>query len=189
MKENSENINWAAPGPMQTPRDELKFQINFYEESIYLKSYQDDKIFLRLISPEDLQKMLTEPAPTCTGLLPPNTLWWRQTIFGQEIALWSPPQVYTALLNTNPMEYPTKFELPMPGLIFVCSPKKAPYVFAAKAKPTKDDDQLYKTPTFNVFSNGRTCPGTHHYPEDVAQIPDSFWNSFFSQTGDTRQPL
>ena len=41
-------------------------------------------------------------------------------------------------------------------------------------------------PAFNVFSDGRTCPGSHRFPEEVARIPESFFQSYFSGTGDIR---
>ena len=70
----------------------------------------------------------------------------------------------------------------MPGLVFVCSPGRAPWVYAAKSRPTGADQQLYRAPAFNVFSDGRACPGSHKFPEEVGLIPESF----FPLTGDTR---
>ena len=49
------------------------------------------------------------------------------------------------------------------------------------------EQQLYRTPAFNVFRDGRTCPGSHRFPEEVGKIPESFFQSFFSLTGDTRE--
>ena len=74
----------------------------------------------------------------------------------------------------------------MPGLVFVCSPARAPWVYAALEQPTDPDQRLYRAPAFNVFSDGRTCPGSHRFPEEVGRIPESFFQSFFSLTGDTR---
>ena len=70
----------------------------------------------------------------------------------------------------------------MPGLVFVCSPGRAPWVYAAKSRPTGAEQQLYRAPAFNVFSDGRACPGSHKFPEEVGLIPESF----FPLTGDTR---
>jgi hypothetical protein len=39
---------------------------------------------------------------------------------------------------------------------------------------------------FNVFHDGRTCPGTHKYPNSIEEIPESFFQSFFSPTADHR---
>jgi Prokaryotic E2 family D len=74
----------------------------------------------------------------------------------------------------------------MPGLIFVCMPaRQAPYVFAARERPRSPDGQLYHTPTYNVFTSGRVCPGTHAFPADSAKVPEEFFHSYFSATGDT----
>ena len=68
----------------------------------------------------------------------------------------------------------------MPGLIFVCSPGRPPKVYAAKKRPAKPRDTIYHAPLFNVFPDGRTCQGTHKYPEKIEEIPESFFTSFFS---------
>jgi len=39
---------------------------------------------------------------------------------------------------------------------------------------------IYHAPLFNLFHDGRTCPGTHSFPERIEEIPDSFFRSFFS---------
>ena len=75
----------------------------------------------------------------------------------------------------------------MPGLVFVCSPGRAPWVYAAAGRPTNPEETLYRIPTFNVFGDGRVCPGSHRFPEDISRIPESFFESFFSTTGDSRQ--
>ena len=74
----------------------------------------------------------------------------------------------------------------MPGLVFVCSPGRAPWVYAAAERPTDAEQHLFRAPAFNVFSDGRVCPGSHRFPEEVDLIPESFFQSFFSLTGDTR---
>jgi hypothetical protein len=75
----------------------------------------------------------------------------------------------------------------MPALVFICPPAaQAPYVFAAAARPRSLDEQLYHCPLFNIFRNGRVCPGTHVFPRDPARIPEDFFRSYFSPTGDSR---
>ena len=74
----------------------------------------------------------------------------------------------------------------MPGLVFVCSPGRAPWVYAALERPTDSEEQLFRMPAFNVFGDGRVCPGSHKFPEEVGLIPESFFQSYFSGTGDSR---
>ena len=72
----------------------------------------------------------------------------------------------------------------MPGLIFVCSSGRPPWVYAAKKRPVSPRDTIYHAPLFNIFQNGSTCPGTHKYPEQIEEIPNSFFTSFFSLDAD-----
>ena len=53
--------------------------------------------------------------------------------------------------------------------------------------PATRMQRLYRTPAFNVFRDGRVCPGSHKFPEEVGLIPESFFQSFFSLTGDTKE--
>lgn len=76
--------------------------------------------------------------------------------------------------------------LPMPGLIFVCGEHSPPAVFAAKRRPETEEEFLYHAPVFNTFANGTTCQGTHHYSKDPTQVPDDFFQSWFSLHGDTQ---
>lgn len=71
----------------------------------------------------------------------------------------------------------------MPGLVFVCSPGRPPRVYAAKRRPVSRDTPICHAPLFNLFQNGRSCPGTHKYPERVEEVPESFMASFFTREG------
>ena len=102
------------------------------------------------------------------------------------VALWRPPKVWPVALQREAFKPPARLRVPMPGLVFVCSPGRAPWVYAAKSRPTGAEHPLYRAPAFNVFADGRVCPGSHTFPEEVGLIPESFFQSFFSITGDTR---
>jgi hypothetical protein len=76
----------------------------------------------------------------------------------------------------------------MPGLVFVCTPgRQAPSVFAARERPRATGAQLYHCPTYNVFPSGQVCAGSHVFPADPARVPEEFFRSHFSATGDTAQ--
>ena len=121
-----------------------------------------------------------------SGLLPDNALWWNQGETGRVVALWRPPQVWPVALQREAFQPPARLRLPMPGLVFVCSPGRAPWVYAALERPTDSEQQLYRAPAFNIFRDGRVCPGSHRFPEEVGRIPESFFQSFFSRTGDSQ---
>ncbi|MGI9145147.1 MAG: hypothetical protein ACR2IK_01125 [Chloroflexota bacterium] len=115
-----------------------------------------------------------------------RSVWYVKTATGPRVALWCPPRMWSVRLQETYGKQPRRFRLPMPGLVFLCLPAaQAPYVFAAKARPRTGDDQLYHCPTWNVFRNGRDCPGTHLFPRDPARIPAEFFKSQFSPTGDS----
>ncbi len=139
----------------------------------------------KTISAQDLTTALLSEMPLSTGLLPQNTLWWRQSELGSEVALWRPPTIWNAALQVEAFKQPRRFKLPMPGLIFICTPGHGPRVFAAKRRPGGIHDALYHAPLFNVYSNGNSCPGTNKYPKNVNEIPENFFISFFSVGADT----
>jgi len=90
-------------------------------------------------------------------------------------------------LQTDIKKKPRRFNVPLPGFVFLCIPGKAPWVYAVKKKPTKEKDFVYRAPLANVFSNGLTCPGSHKFPNRAADIVKSFFDSWFSPTADLRQ--
>jgi hypothetical protein len=137
-----------------------------------------------MVSTRDIALAFLREIPLGSGLLPNDTLWWAQGKEGVELAMWQPPKVWLLALQLEPFKPPRRIKLPMPGLIFVCSPARPPKVYAAKRRPEKLGDKIYHAPLFNVFRDGRTCPGSHKYPENVAEIPQSFMVSFFTATAD-----
>ncbi len=130
--------------------------------------------------------MFTQHLGFSSGLLPQDALWWNQGETGQVVALWRPPQVWSVALQREAFKPPARLRLPMPGLVFVCSPGRAPWVYAATSRPTDPEQHLFRAPAFNVFRDGRVCPGSHRFSEEVGLIPESFFQSYFSLTGDSR---
>ncbi len=130
----------------------------------------------------DVAHALANELTFSTGLLPPGSLWWSNTRQGPLYAIYSEPQMRKLSLQTEATKRPKRYKVPMPGLVFLCRPGQPPWVFAVKKKPTKESDIVYKAPLANVFENGRTCPGSHQYPNRVADMVQSFFVSFFSAT-------
>ena len=186
MSEDTDTTRWSLPGQTDVPRDELKMQMEVYQETILLRGFDNDSNWVRTVSADGIAGALTQHLGLSSGLLPPDSLWWNQSETGQVVALWRPPKVWPVALQREAFKPPARLRLPMPGLVFVCSPGRAPWVYAALSRPTNPEQQLYRAPAFNVFSDGRACPGSHKFPEEVGLIPESFFQSFFSLTGDTR---
>ena len=182
-----ETTRWSTPGPTDVPRDTLQAQLEIYGETILLRGFDADTQWVKTVSADEIAHALTRHLGFSSGLLPPETLWWNQGEAGHTVALWRPPQVWPVALQREAFQPPARLRLPMPGLVFVCSPRRAPWVYAAASRPADPEQELFRAPAFNVFRDGRVCPGSHRFPEDPGLIPESFFQSFFSLTGDTRE--
>ena len=186
MTSDAENTEWSLPGLADAARDELQIQLEVYKETIVLRGFESDSNWVRTVSADAIANVFTQHLGSSSGLLPQDALWWNQGETGQVVALWRPPQVWSVALQREAFKPPARLRLPMPGLVFVCSPGRAPWVYAAPERPTDTEQQLFRAPAFNVFSDGRVCPGSHRFPEEVGLMPESFFRSFFSLTGDSR---
>ena len=187
MSDEVDTTQWSLPGPTEVPRDDLKVQLEVYGETILLRGFESDSAWVRTVSADEIAGVFTQHLGFSSGLLLQEALWWNQGETGQVVALWRPPQVWPVALQREAFKPPARLRLPMPGLVFVCSPGRAPWAYAALSRPTDPEQHLFRIPTFNVFRDGRVCPGSHRFPEEVGLIPESFFQSFFSSTGDTRE--
>ena len=175
-------IQWALPAAAAEP-DSLKTRIDVYHDSIILRLYQKGSTITRLVSADDLAHAINSELTLETGLLPDGALWWTANHLRDSVAIWRDPAIWKVALQTEPFQPPERLTIPMPCLIFVCTPARPPAIYAARHRPTSNRDTLYHAPVYITFQNGATCPGTHQYPHDVSQIPESFFTSFFSKTG------
>jgi len=151
-----------------------------------MTSFTGDTVVTTQVDAMDVAHALASDLSFGTGLLPPGALWWQNTKQGPIFALYYEQKVRKIALQEDINKPPRRFTIPLPGLIFLCSPGKPPWVFAVKKKPTKETDIVYKAPLCNIFQNGRSCPGSHRYPTRVADIAESFFVSFFTATADLR---
>ena len=187
MSVDTDVTGWSLPGVDDAPRDDLKMQLEVYEETLLLRCFETGSAWVRTVSADGIASALTQHLGFSSGLLPADALWWNQGETGQVVGLWRPPQVWPVALQREAFKPPARLKIPMPGLLFVCSPGRAPWVYAATERPSDPEQPLYRMPAFNVFRDGRTCPGSHRYPDEVGLIPESFFQSFFSLTGDSHE--
>ena len=175
---------WALPDALEVPPDELQVRLDFHQDSILMYTLDKGIITTRMVSASEIALALLREVPLGSGLLPQGTLWWSQGRDGPEIALWRHPQVWAVALQEEAFKPPRRFRLPMPGLIFICQVGRPPRIYAAKGRPRSPEDIIYHAPLFNIFRDGHTCPGTHRYPPNIEEIPESFFASFFTATAD-----
>ena len=167
MSDDTDTTQWSLPGPADAPRDDLKLQLEVYGETILLRGLRRRLHLGQDRLGDEIANVFTQHLGFSSGLLPQDAVWWNQGETGQVVALWRPPQVWSVALQREAFKPPARLRLPMPGLVFVCSPGRAPWVYAALERPTDPDEQLFRAPAFNVFRDGRVCPGSHRFPEEV----------------------
>jgi len=177
---------WAIPTELDVPPDPLRLRLDFHHQAVALTLFEGEAVTTKLVSALDVATALANDLSFGTGLLPPGTIWWQNTRGGPTYALYVEPKVRKVALLEATDKPPRRFTIPLPGFIFLCSPGQPPWVFAVKKKPTKETDIVYKAPLCNLFSDGRSCPGDHRYPERVTDIVQSFFMSFFTRAADRR---
>lgn len=180
FKKEFNSFQWALPDSLNIPPDEPRARLNFYHDTIILECLENGTITTRTVSAQDVSLAFLNELTLSSGVLPKNALWWSQARYGTEVALWEPPKVWLVAVQHSPDKPPERLRVPLPGLIFICQPGRPPRVFAAKHRPSSRKDTIYHAPVFNLFHDGRTCAGSHKFPESVAEIPKSFFTSFFS---------
>ena len=188
MTENNEKptVSWAVPEELGIPPDTLRLRLNFFHQATEMVYFQGDTVITKMVDAMDIAHALSRELNFNTGLLPENTLWWVNSRDGQIFAIYVEPKVRRLGLQTDLEKPVQRFNIPLPGFIFLCSPGKAPWVVACTSRPTKETDIIYHSPLFNVYRNGRSCGGSNKYPVRVAEIPESFFVSFFTAEGDAK---
>jgi PRTRC genetic system protein B len=148
-----------------------------------MHDYENDTVGTRIVSVVDIAHALASQLAYSTGLLPENTLWWRNTSIGPVYALYEAPRVRRLALQSESLK-PVRYDVPLPGLIFLCIPGNAPWVYAVAGRPISRKDMVFKAPLSNVYGNGRTCPGNNKFPQLPAEVVESFFQSFFTRHAD-----
>lgn len=179
---DKKGFKWAVPKDLEIPPDKLRARLDFYHQAVVLSFFDSEVPTTKVVSAADVAHALATDLSFGTGLLPPSTLWWRNTRGGPVTAIYEAPKIRKVALEIGIDKPPRRFILPVPGLIFLCSPGREPWVYAVKKKPTKDKDPVYNAPLCNLHENGRSCAGTHLYSMRVADTPNSFFTSFFTAT-------
>lgn len=174
------DFKWAVPEELGVPPDRLRARLDFYHQAVVLNLYDEEISSTKVVSALDVAHALANDLAFGTGLLPPGTLFWRNTRAGPVYGLYVEPKVHKVALEMDVNTPPRRYKLPLPGLIFLCSPGKPPWVYAVARKPAKDSDAVFNAPLCNIHENGRSCPGTHQYPTRVADMVPSFFVSFFT---------
>lgn len=173
----------ALPQSLRVGRDRLLLRLNFYGECIVMETFAAGGGAYKLVSPHDVAHALAEELSFGTGLLPENTLWWSNTKHGVVTAIFVEEGKRRLAIQESIDKPPKRYDIPLPGLVFLCRPSCAPNVYAVTHRPEGPKDRVYKAPFPNVYDSGASCGGSNRYPAQAGEIPDSFLRSFFSEAG------
>lgn len=174
-------MQWAIPEELCIPKDPLRLRLDFHHQSVVLTDYDGELVNTRIVSAYDIAEALATELSFGTGLLPTNTLWWRNTRIGPVYAIYEEPKIRVLSLQVEVGKDPQRYRLPLPGFIFLLTPGRSPWVYAVKKRPQSGNDKVYKAPLYNVYQTGYTCAGSNAYPKDVSEMVQNFFASFFTK--------
>ena len=186
MTDAVETTRWSLPGGTDLPMDELKVQLEVYNETILLRGFESETTWVRTVSADEIANVFTRHlgfASGCCHTMPSGGTrarpdrWWPSG---------GPRRSGRWPCNGRRSSHPHGSGFPCRGWSSSARRGRAPWVYAGMGRPTDPEQHLFRALAFNVFRDGRVCPGSHRFREELGLIPEGFFQSFFSLTGDTR---
>ena len=161
---------WMLPDLTRIPKDQLELRMDVYEDSIILTRFNEagHTQWVRMVSADDIAGAFAGEIDYSSGLLPKDTLWWKQTETTRTVALWREPGVWPVALQTEAFKPPERLNLPMPGLVFVCVPGAPPWAFAAKQRPSTPRRPCTGCPPSTCSTTGESARGPTDSPRNPA---------------------
>ena len=145
MRNEPDSTQWSLPGPADAPRDDAQAPAGGVQgdhppaglrERLHLGADRLGGRHRQRIHPAP-GVLLGAPAPG-GPLVEPG----RDRAGGG----WRSPQVWSVALQREAFKPPARLRLPMPGLVFVCSPGRSPWAYAATSRPTDPEQHLFRAP-------------------------------------------
>ena len=99
VKKKTPDFKWAVPDELGIPPDKLRARLDFYHQALVLSIYDQEVSSTRVVSAMDVAHALANDLAFGTGLLPPGTIWWRNTRGGPpplRIETWQWPAALSA---------------------------------------------------------------------------------------------
>ena len=78
MSDDTDTTQWSLPGGTDLPMDDLKMQMEVYNETILLRGFDGDATWVRTVSADEIANVFTRHLGFSSGLLPQEALWWNQ---------------------------------------------------------------------------------------------------------------
>ena len=142
----------TAPIPPSRPR----LRLDFYDEAILLSRYEETAVTSYPVSALDITAACAK-LTVASGLLPPNTLFWRQQGSHTTLGIYVPARRWTVQTAAATRQ------IPLPPLLFMGGGHSYA-IYALKQRPGTGQAQLYHAPCPNVGHNGRICAGNTSFP-------------------------
>jgi PRTRC genetic system protein B len=135
-------------------------RLDFYDSAVILSRYHEGAppaVTAYPVSMTDVAAACAQLAVS-TGLLPPETLFWRSQGNVVSLAVFVPARPWLVQAGEE------RLLVPLPAFIF--SGRERQYsVYAVKERPVDGRALLYHFPAPNVHSDGRICAGSAPFPD------------------------
>jgi PRTRC genetic system protein B len=150
--------------PMQSPR----LRLDFYQTAVLLSRWEENgRIIAHPVSAHDVVSACVNIA-LGSGLLPPNTLFWKQQANRPLIGIYVPARRWRMRVDSANRDGARTYHIPSPPLVFVGS-DNAYQIFAVKRRPRDAHERLYHAPCPNVHHHGGICSGNTPFPVCLPQ--------------------
>jgi len=134
-----------------------RLRLDFYSTAVLMSRWEDNgRLTTYPVSVHDVVSACTNVALS-SGLLPPNTLFWKQQANQIVLGIYVPARRWR--VQTEDRHY----HIPMPPFVFVGSGSSYK-IFAVKKRPFGEHDRLYHAPCPNVHTTGGICQGNTPFP-------------------------
>ena len=130
MTTDVEKTGWSLPGADEMPRDRLNLQLEVYDETLLLRGFEGDSVWVRTVSADEISGVLTQHLGFSSGLLPRDALWWNQGETGQVVASGDRPR-------SDPWPCNGRRSSPPPGSGFPCRGWSSSARRAVRPGPTR----------------------------------------------------
>lgn len=182
---------------MDTQNSEMIVKLNSTNaEAIVTLKHSNGTVVEKCISVEDLMSQLAARHSMSTGILPPNTRFFKGDHNHYVIVLESPAKlrtfsIYSGAIASSQANYqPRKLTIPFPNCVLVCKVSnkriRNVWVFSSVNKISTLNDGLCCFPFGNIYEDGHVCWGSGNTlpeinsPLDLVAVSALFFDSPFN---------
>ena len=72
MSDDTDTTQWSLPGGTDLPRDELRVQLEVYGETILLRGFENDSVWVRTVSADGIANVFTQHLGFSLGAAAPG---------------------------------------------------------------------------------------------------------------------